>query len=106
MKTSSWRSHRAVASSRAGAGARSAATSHGLTARVLRGMGRPQRFLPLGQSSNVGLWATVKPNNVRHFSSFFIFFYNSRNLYKLLKYIENKIQLRKIQIKFCENPLE
>jgi hypothetical protein len=38
--------------------------------------------------------------------SIFIFFYISRKLNKLLKYIENAIQLRKIKIKFCENSFE
>jgi hypothetical protein len=36
----------------------------------------------------------------------FIFFYISRKSNKLIKYIENAIPLRKINIKFCENPFE
>jgi hypothetical protein len=100
VKTSSWRSHRAVVSSRAGAGARSAVTNRGRVAHVLRGMGRPQLFLPLGRASSAGLQATEKPNTVHQFFCFFIFFYNSRNLYKLLKYIENKIQLKKYKLNF------
>jgi hypothetical protein len=33
-------------------------------------------------------------------------FWNSRNSFRVPKFIENTIQLGKIQIKFCENPLE
>jgi hypothetical protein len=71
MKTSSWRSHRAVVSSRADA--RSTATSRGRTSLVLRGMGQPQLFLLLGQATSAGLWATVKPNTMRHFILDFLF---------------------------------
>jgi hypothetical protein len=83
VKISSWRSHRAVISSRAGA--QSAVISRWCATRMLRGMGQPRLFLPLGQANSARLQAILKPNTVHQFFWFFIFFYNSTNSYKLLK---------------------
>jgi hypothetical protein len=52
-------------------------------------------FRPLGQNIAASPWAKASPTLCVDFW-YFIFFYNFRNSYKLLKYIENTIKLRKI----------
>jgi hypothetical protein len=50
--------------------------------------------------------AENRPNTVCHVFGFSFSFINLEKSNKLLKYVENAIQLRKIQINFCENPFE
>jgi hypothetical protein len=68
-----------------------------VTARVSAShrLGRPGQFRSWARSSSRGLGPRLAQYCVPIFS-FFIFFYNSRNLYMFLKFIENLIKLRKI----------
>jgi hypothetical protein len=54
-----------------------------------------------GRGRGTKCWPTLFLLNFR----FYISFYNYRNSYKLLKYEENAMRLKKIQNKFCWNPL-
>jgi hypothetical protein len=61
--------------------------------------GPAQAIWLLDQTESARPWGEANPILWVSFW-FFIFFYNFRNSYKLLKYIKNTIRLRKIQKKF------
>jgi hypothetical protein len=78
------------------------ASGHGRTDHALRWCHEP--FLWLGWS--LGPESACYCSAVYSISQILFQFKNSTNFYKLIKYIENKIKIRKIQNKFPYNPLE
>jgi hypothetical protein len=79
--------------------ARVGAPSH-LSHRPPRATPVPEPTSQLGWASRLRPRAESRPSTVLRFSSFSFSFKDSRNSYKLLKYVENVIRLRKIQNKF------
>jgi hypothetical protein len=74
--------------------------------RSATGMGWSERLSYRVGPTVPGHGPKVGPAPCGGFFIFSIFFYNSRNLYKLLKYVEITIMLKKIQNKFPQNNLE
>jgi hypothetical protein len=67
---------------------------------ALVGVGQPGQNGRWARPTVLGLGPKAQPSTVRGFFYFSISFLNYRNSYKILKFVQNEIKLRKIRNKF------